>query len=77
MSGARYVISANACRPSEAVLTEYPHLFNISERVPRRTALSSATEGKMRFQLHPLDRKFPLVVTADIGKVGAETLTQG
>jgi NAD(P)H dehydrogenase (quinone) len=33
-------------------------------------------EGKIRFQLHPLDRKFPLVATADIGKVGAETLTQ-
>jgi NAD(P)H dehydrogenase (quinone) len=33
-------------------------------------------EGKIRFQLHPLDRKFPLVATADIGKLGAETLTQ-
>ena len=33
-------------------------------------------EGKVRFQLHPLDRKFSLVATADIGKVGAETLTQ-
>ena len=38
---------------------------------------SAQNEGKIRFQLHPLDRKFPLVATADIGKVGAETLTQG
>jgi len=37
---------------------------------------SARNEGKIRFQLHPLDRKFPLVATADIGKVGAETLTQ-
>jgi NAD(P)H dehydrogenase (quinone) len=37
---------------------------------------SAQNEGKIRFQLHPLDRKFPLVATADIGKVGAETLTQ-
>jgi len=37
---------------------------------------SARSEGKIRFQLHPLDRKFPLVATADIGKVGAETLTQ-
>ena len=37
---------------------------------------SVRNEGKIRFQLHPLDRKFPLVATADIGKVGAETLTQ-
>jgi len=36
---------------------------------------SARNEGKIRFQLHPLDRKFPLVATADIGKVGAETLT--
>ncbi len=33
-------------------------------------------EGKIRFQLHPLDRKFPLVATADIGKAAAQTLTQ-
>ena len=38
---------------------------------------SARNEGKIRFQLHPLDRKFPLVSTADIGKVGAETLPQG
>jgi NAD(P)H dehydrogenase (quinone) len=37
---------------------------------------SAWNEGKIRFQLHPLDRKFPLVATADIGNVGAETLTQ-
>jgi NAD(P)H dehydrogenase (quinone) len=37
---------------------------------------SARNEGNIRFQLHPLDRKFPLVATADIGKVGAETLTQ-
>src|ERR1700735_327563 len=37
---------------------------------------SARNEGKIKFQLHPLDRKFPLVATADIGKVGAETLTQ-
>ena len=36
---------------------------------------SARNEGKIRFQLHPLDRKFPLVATADIGKVGAEALT--
>ena len=38
--------------------------------------VSARNEGKIRFQLHPLDRKFPLVATADIGMVGAETLTQ-
>src|SRR6202050_1112703 len=37
---------------------------------------SARDEGKIRFQLHPLDRKFPLVAPADIGKAGAETLTQ-
>ena len=37
---------------------------------------SARDKGKIRFQLHPLTRKFPLVATADIGKVGAETLTQ-
>ncbi|WP_263351510.1 NmrA family NAD(P)-binding protein [Acidicapsa acidisoli] len=37
---------------------------------------SARNECKIRFQLHPLDRKFPLVATADIGKVGAQTLTQ-
>jgi NAD(P)H dehydrogenase (quinone) len=37
---------------------------------------SARNEGKIRFQLHPLDRKFLLVATTDIGKVGAETLTQ-
>ena len=37
---------------------------------------SARDEGKILFQLHPLDRKFPLVATADIGKVGAQTLTQ-
>jgi len=37
---------------------------------------NARNEGKIRFQLHPLDRKFPLVATADIGKAGAETLTQ-
>jgi NAD(P)H dehydrogenase (quinone) len=38
---------------------------------------SARTEGKILFQLHPLDRTFPLVATADIGKMGAETLTEG
>ena len=37
---------------------------------------SAQNEGKIRFQLYPLDRKFPLVATADIGEVGAETLIQ-
>jgi NAD(P)H dehydrogenase (quinone) len=37
---------------------------------------SARNEGRILFQLHPLDRKFSLVATADIGKVGAETLTQ-
>jgi len=37
---------------------------------------SALNEGIVRFQLHPLDRKFPLVATADIGEVGAKTLTQ-
>src|ERR1700749_1559382 len=37
---------------------------------------SARNEGKIRFQLHPLDRKFSLVATADIGEVGAETLIQ-
>src|SRR5271170_625940 len=37
---------------------------------------SAQNEGRIRFQLHPLDRKFSLVATADIGKVGAVTLTQ-
>jgi len=37
---------------------------------------SARNEGKIRFQLNPLDRKFPLVATADIGKAGAEALTQ-
>jgi NAD(P)H dehydrogenase (quinone) len=38
--------------------------------------VSARNDGKILFQLHPLDRKFPLVATADIGKAGAETLTQ-
>jgi NAD(P)H dehydrogenase (quinone) len=37
---------------------------------------SARHEGKVQFQLHPLDRKFSLVGTADIGKAGADTLTQ-
>jgi uncharacterized protein YbjT (DUF2867 family) len=37
---------------------------------------SARNESKIRFQLHPLDRKFPLVATADIGEVGADTLIQ-
>jgi NAD(P)H dehydrogenase (quinone) len=37
---------------------------------------SARNEGKIWFQLQPLDRKFSLVATGDIGKVGAETLTQ-
>lgn len=37
---------------------------------------SARNEGKVQFQLHPLDRKFSMVATADIGQVGAETLTQ-
>src|SRR5580698_4860346 len=34
---------------------------------------SARDEGRIQFQLYPLDRKFPLVATADIGKAGAET----
>jgi NAD(P)H dehydrogenase (quinone) len=37
---------------------------------------SARHEGKVQFQLHPLDRKYSLVGTADIGKAGADTLTQ-
>ena len=37
---------------------------------------SARDEGRIQFQLYPLDRKFSLVATADIGKVGAETLMQ-
>jgi NAD(P)H dehydrogenase (quinone) len=37
---------------------------------------SARDEGRIQSQLFPLDRKFSLVATADIGKVGAETLTQ-
>lgn len=37
---------------------------------------SARNEGKIWFQLYQLDRKFSLVATADIGNVGAETLTQ-
>ncbi|MBB6143151.1 uncharacterized protein YbjT (DUF2867 family) [Silvibacterium bohemicum] len=37
---------------------------------------SARDEGKVMFQLDPLDRKFPLVATADIGMVGAKVLTQ-
>ena len=37
---------------------------------------SARDEGRIQVQLYPLDRKFSLVATADIGKVGAETLTQ-
>jgi NAD(P)H dehydrogenase (quinone) len=37
---------------------------------------SARDEGRIQFQLYPLDRKFSLVATADIGKAGAETLTQ-
>src|SRR5882762_6080473 len=35
---------------------------------------SARNEVKIRFQLHPLDRKFPPVATADIGNAGAEML---
>jgi NAD(P)H dehydrogenase (quinone) len=41
------------------------------------TQRARGMKARSRFQLHPLDRKLPLVATADIGKVGAETLTQG
>jgi NAD(P)H dehydrogenase (quinone) len=41
-----------------------------------RDVASARNEGRILFHLHPLDRKFPLVATADIGKVGAETLIQ-
>jgi NAD(P)H dehydrogenase (quinone) len=37
---------------------------------------SARDEGRIQFQLYPLDRKFSLVATADIGKAGAEALTQ-
>jgi NAD(P)H dehydrogenase (quinone) len=32
--------------------------------------------GEMASFLHPLDRPYPMVATADIGRVAAETLTQ-
>ena len=37
---------------------------------------SARDEGRIQFQLYPLDRKFSLVATADIGKAGADSLTQ-
>ncbi len=37
---------------------------------------SARSQGKIFSNLFPLDRKFPLVATADIGKAGAEVLTQ-
>jgi NAD(P)H dehydrogenase (quinone) len=35
---------------------------------------SARSQGKVFFQLDPLDCKFPLVATADIGRAGAEVL---
>src|SRR5580693_751373 len=37
---------------------------------------SARSEGRILFQLQPLERRFPLVATADIGKVGADVLRQ-
>ena len=37
---------------------------------------SARDRGLIQFQLYPLDRKFSLVAAADIGKAGAETLTE-
>jgi NAD(P)H dehydrogenase (quinone) len=37
---------------------------------------TAQSEGKIFSNLYPLDRKFPLVATADIGKVGADVLGQ-
>jgi len=37
---------------------------------------SARDESRIQFQLYPLERKFSLVATADIGKAGAETLMQ-
>ncbi|HEX8892354.1 MAG TPA: NAD(P)H-binding protein, partial [Terriglobales bacterium] len=39
-------------------------------------APTAQSEGKIFSNLYPLDRKFPLVATADIGKVGADVLGQ-
>jgi NAD(P)H dehydrogenase (quinone) len=37
---------------------------------------TARSEGKIYSNLHPLDRKFSLVATADIGKAGADVLRQ-
>ena len=37
---------------------------------------TAKVQGKIFSNLYPLDRKFPLVATADIGKVGADVLAQ-
>jgi len=37
---------------------------------------TARSEGKIFSNLYPLDRKFPLVATADIGKAGADVLRQ-
>jgi NAD(P)H dehydrogenase (quinone) len=37
---------------------------------------TAQAEGRMFSNLYPLDRKFPLVATADIGKAGADVLRQ-
>src|SRR5580698_1302839 len=38
--------------------------------------VSSAREGKVFFHLQPLDKKFSLVATADIGRAGVEAMLQ-
>jgi uncharacterized protein YbjT (DUF2867 family) len=38
---------------------------------------TARSEGKIFSNLYPLDRKFSLVATADIGKAGADVLRQG
>ena len=38
--------------------------------------VSSAREGKVFFHLQPLDKKFSMVATADIGHAGAEAMLQ-
>jgi NAD(P)H dehydrogenase (quinone) len=57
----------------------FPHAFLRAAWFLENSAgdvASARDEGRIQFQLYPLDRKFSMVATADIGKVGAETLTQ-
>jgi uncharacterized protein YbjT (DUF2867 family) len=38
--------------------------------------ITARSEGRIFSNLYPLDRKFSLVATADIGKAGADVLRQ-